>query len=104
MRFREAGRKARVVADWARKTWKDTARQRAEMKDEALYIGMNIVGGVVALGLIGFSMGRKAIPVLCTLVKGLKRLEKMVKEGLRNGTEWAAAAWRFREELIAEYA
>ena len=92
------------VADLTRKVWKDTASQRAELKDEALYIGMNIAGAAMVAGLIGFALGRKAVPAFRTLVKGLRRLERIVKEGLRNGADRAADAWRFREELIAEYA
>ena len=92
------------VADWTRKVWKDTASQRAELKDEALYIGMNIVGAAMVAGRIGFTLGRKAVPAFRTLVKGLRRLEGMAEDCLRAGTDWAAAAWRFREELIAEYA
>ena len=74
------------------------------MKDEALYIGMNIIGGVVAFGLIGFSLGRKSITTFRTLRKGLKRVARTAAKATMSVSEWAAAAWRFREELIAEYA
>ena len=108
---RKAINVAGEMADFAKESWnqgkriwKDTASQRAELKDEALYIGMNIVGTAMVAGLIGFTLGRKAVPAFRTLVKGLRRLEGMAEDCLRAGTEWAAAAWRFREELIAEYA
>ena len=97
MKVSEIVRAAREVADWTRMVWRDTARQRAEIKDEALFIGMNIVGGVMVAGLVGFTLGRRAVPVVCRLVNGLRRMGNTAMD--RFG-----AAWRFREELIAEYA
>ena len=97
MGISELVRAAREVADWTRMVWRDTATQRAEIKDEALFIGMNIVGGVMVAGLVGFTLGRRAIPVVCTLLKELMRMGNTAMD--RFG-----AAWRFREELIAEYA
>ena len=108
MKVSEVVRAAREVADWTRMVWRDTARQRAEIKDEALFIGMNIVGGVMVAGLVGFTLGRRMIPVVCTLVKGLRSLKRKAEEGLKRVSRTAMdrfwAAWRFREELIAEYA